>query len=493
MEDHLMFIDGTLCSATKGDWLESLDPYSGKVWARIPRGNADDADRAVKAARKALKSGPWAEMSPTKRGHIMRAIGDGIAKNADRLAAMETSDNGKILSEMKGQMAAIPEFWYYYAGLADKIEGSLPQVDKPDTLAMTVREPVGVVAALTSWNSPLMFVAMKCAPALAAGCTVVLKPSEFASTSSLAFAQIAKEAGLPDGVINIVTGLGQEIGAPLIQHPMVDKVTFTGSDSTGRMIYQMAAASMKRVTMELGGKSPNIVFEDADLDAAAVGAVAGIFGAAGQMCTAGSRLLVQNSIKEAFTEKLIALAREIRMGDPTSPETNIGPIATPPQFRKVLEYIDTANSEGARCIMGGKVATVDGSTDGQFVEPTIFTDVSNHMRVAQEEIFGPVLSIIGFEDEAEAVEIANDVIFGLAAGVWTGDFGRQYRMARALEAGTVWVNTYRAYSHLLPIGGMKQSGLGREGGLAGIDDYLETKSILFSTAKGPTANPFLQQ
>ncbi|REF73295.1 aldehyde dehydrogenase [Paracoccus versutus] len=493
MHDHPMFIDGSHQPAAGGAWLESTDPYKGEVWARIPRGGAEDADRAVKAARRALKSGPWSTMSATKRGHLLRAIGDGIARNADRLAEIETRDNGKILAEMKGQMNALPEFWYYYAGLADKIEGSVPQVDKPDTLAMTVREPVGVVAALTSWNSPLTFVAMKCAPALAAGCTVVLKPSEFASVSTLAFAQIAKEAGLPDGVINIVTGLGSEIGGPLVQHPLVDKVTFTGSDSTGRMIYQLAAASMKRVTMELGGKSPNIVFEDADLDAAAVGAVAGIFGAAGQMCTAGSRLLVQNSIKEAFTERLVSLTRTIRMGDPNSSETNIGPIATPPQFQKVLSYIEAANADGARCVIGGKVATVDGSSDGQFIEPTIFTDVTNNMKVAQEEIFGPVLSIIGFEDEAEAVEIANDVIFGLAAGVWTADFGRQYRMARALEAGTVWVNTYRAYSPILPIGGMKQSGLGREGGLVGIDDYLETKSILFSTGKGQTANPFLQR
>ncbi|WP_226553854.1 aldehyde dehydrogenase [Celeribacter naphthalenivorans] len=489
-----MFIDGAWVPPASGDaWLETVDPYRGTPWARIARGGAQDVDLAVKAASKALTRGAWPQMSATKRGHILRAIGDGIARNADRLAEIEARDNGKILSEMRGQMSSIPEYWYYDAGLADKIEGALPQVDKPDTLAMTVREPVGVVAALTSWNSPLMFVAMKCAPALAAGCTVVIKPSEFASVSTLEFCKIAKEAGLPDGVLNVVTGLGADVGAALVQHPLVDKVSFTGSDSTGRLIYKQAADSMKRVTMELGGKSPNIVFEDADLEAAAVGAVAGIFGAAGQMCTAGSRLLVQNSVRAAFTEKLIALSGAIRMGDPMASATNVGPIATPPQYQKVLDYIEIGKAEGANCILGGHPATVDGHTEGQFIAPTIFTDVTNDMRIAQEEVFGPLLSIIGFDTEEEAIEIGNDVIFGLAAGVWTGDLGRQIRVSRALRAGTIWVNTYRSYSPLMPIGGMKQSGLGREGGLAGIEDYLETKSILLSTAKGPTANPFLQQ
>jgi len=341
---------------------------------------------------------------------------------------------------------------------------------------------VGVVAALTAWNSPLTFVALKCAPALAAGCAVVLKPSEFASASTLEFAAMAKEAGLPDGVINVVTGLGPEVGAPLIEHPDVAKVSFTGSDKTGAKVYEAAARGMKRVSMELGGKSPNIVFDDADLDQACIGAVAGIFGAAGQMCTAGSRLLVQNSIKEAFTERLLAMARDLKLGDPMSADTEIGPIATPPQYEKVLQYIDLARSEGARCVLGGAPANGPGLAGGLFVQPTIFTDVDSRMRIAQEEVFGPVLSVIGFDAEDDAVAIGNDVIYGLAAGVWTRDIGRAVRMSKALKAGVVWVNTYRAYSALVPIGGMKQSGVGRECGIEAVHGFLETKSVMIATA-----------
>jgi len=379
-------------------------------------------------------------------------------------------------------MKYLPEHWYYFGGLADKIEGTVIPVDKADMLALTLREPVGVVAALTAWNSPLTFVALKCAPALAAGCAVVLKPSEFASASTLEFAAMAKEAGLPDGVINVVTGLGPEVGTRLIEHPDVAKVSFTGSDKTGAKVYEAAARGMKRVSMELGGKSPNIVFDDADLDQACIGAVAGIFGAAGQMCTAGSRLLVQNSIKEAFTERLLAMARDLKLGDPMSADTEIGPIATPPQYEKVLQYIDLARSEGARCVLGGAPANGPGLAGGLFVQPTIFTDVDSRMRIAQEEVFGPVLSVIGFDAEDDAVTIGNDVIYGLAAGVWTRDIGRAVRMSKALKAGVVWVNTYRAYSALVPIGGMKQSGVGRECGVEAVHGFLETKSVMIATA-----------
>ena len=394
---------------------------------------------------------------------------------------------------MKGQLTYLPEHWHYFAGLADKVEGSVIPVDKADMLAMTFREPVGVVTALTAWNSPLNFLTIKCAPALAAGCAVVVKPSEFASVSSLEFAALTKEAGLPDGVLNVVTGLGQEIGSPLVEHPDVAKITFTGSDVTGARVYEAAARGMKRVAMELGGKSPNIVFEDADLDQALVGAVAGIFGAAGQMCTAGSRLLVQNSIRERFTQRLLEMARTLKLGDPMQADTQIGPIATPPQYEKVLRYIALAKSEGARCILGGAPATGPGLTGGMFVQPTIFDGVSNRMRLAQEEVFGPVLSIMGFDTEAEAIAIGNDVIYGLAAGVWTGDVGRAIRMSKALQAGMVWVNTYRAYSFAVPLGGMKHSGLGREGGIEAINEYLETKSVMISTASAAPSNPFVQK
>jgi len=495
MRTYQHWINGAHVTPASGEWLDTVDPYSGEVWAKIPRGNKADADRAVAAARDAMQKGPWATMTATERGRILRRIGDLLSDplHAKRLAEIESRDNGKILAEMHGQLKYLPEHWYYFAGLADKIEGAVLPVDKPDMLAMTYREPVGVVVALTAWNSPLMFFTIKCAPALAAGCSVVLKPSEFASASSLELAALVKEAGLPDGVINVVTGLGQELGTPLVEHPDVAKVTFTGSDTTGAKVYETAARTMKRVSMELGGKSPNIVFEDADLDSACVGAVAGIFGAAGQMCTAGSRLLVQNSIREAFTERLLDMARPLRLGNPMAADTDIGPIATRPQYEKVLHYIDLAKAEGARCVLGGNPASGDGLGAGQFVEPTIFADVSSRMRIAQEEVFGPVLSIIGFDSEEEAIAIGNDVIYGLAAGVWTRDVGRAIRMSKALKAGMVWVNTYRAYSFLVPIGGMKQSGLGRESGMEAVEDYLETKSVMISTAAGIPANPFVQR
>lgn len=493
MTKYGLYIDGKYVDPVGGQWLDTVNPYSGKAWAQIARGSAEDASHAVAAAKRAMTTGPWATMSASSRGRLMRNIGDLVTRNAKRLAEIEVRDNGKLLAEVNGGLKFIAETWYYYAGLADKIQGHSIPVEKPDTLAFTTREPIGVVAALTAWNSPLGFVAGKCAPAMAAGCAVVVKPSEFASASTLEFAALTKEAGVPDGVFNVVTGLGPETGAPLVEHLDVAMVSFTGSDATGARVYETAARSMKRVALELGGKSPNIVFDDADLDLAATGVVSGIFGAAGQMCTAGSRLLVQKSIKDAFTEKLVALARNVRLGDPMNPETNVGPITTPPQYQKVLHYLDVARADGARCILGGKPATGPGLGSGQFVEPTIFTDVSNQMRIAQEEVFGPVLSIIEFEDEAEAIRIGNDVAYGLVAGVWTKSIGRAIRMSKALHVGTVWVNTYRTYSYMVPFGGFKRSGVGRENGIEAVDEFLETKSVVISTLEGAPANAFVMR
>ena len=464
-----------------GEWIETFDPYRGEAWARVARGSAEDAQRTVAAAKRAMTTGPWAQMSPTQRGKILRRIGDLVLTHMDRLAELEVRDNGKLLGDVMSALKFKSEIWNYYAGLADKIEGAVIPIDKPDTLALTFREPVGVVAAITAWNSPLQFLAVKCAPALAAGCALVVKPSEFSSVSSLEFAAITKEAGLPDGVLNVVTGYGHDVGAALVESPDVAMVTFTGSDATGARIYETAARGLKRVAMELGGKSPNIIFDDADLEAATAGAISGIFGATGQMCTAGSRLLVQNSVKEAVTKRLLEMANTIKVGDPMDPSTQMGPVSNKPQFEKVLQYIDIARADGARCIFGGKVAEGPGIKGGQFVEPTIFTEVSNDMRIAQEEVFGPILSIIGFEDEDEAIRIANDINFGLAAGVWTKDIGRLIRMCKAIDAGTVWGNTYRTYSFMVPFGGRKRSGLGKEWGIEGIYEFIETKAVMIST------------
>lgn len=493
MKKYGHFIDGQYVEPSNSSWIDSMDPYRGEAWAQIPRGDAQDADRAVKAAQKAMTEGPWAKMSPSNRARLMIRLADLIEQNAERLAQIEVKDNGKLYAEMRGQVMYHPNWWRYFAGLADKIEGSVVPIDKPEHFTYTRYEPVGVVVAITAWNSPLLFVAWKCAAAIAAGCAVVIKPSEFASVSTLEFAQLTREAGFPDGVFNVVAGYGNEIGSALVDHPDVAKVTFTGSDATGARIYAQAAKSMKRVSLELGGKSPNIVFDDCNLDAAASGVISGIFAATGQTCIAGSRLLVQNSIKEAFTQRLVELGKTARKGDPMSPETNIGPVTTQQQYRKILDYMDIAKQEGARCVLGGGPATEADLPGGQFVEPTIFVDVTPGMRIAREEVFGPVLSIIGFDDEADAIRIANDTIYGLAAGIWTRDMGRSFRMSSAIKAGTVWVNTYRAVSYMMPFGGMKHSGLGRESGMASIHEYLETKSVWFSYDENVPTNPFVMR
>lgn len=493
MRHYQMFVAGDFVDPADGEFLETYDPYRGQVWAKIPRAKSFDVDRAVHAARDAMTTGAWSNFTATQRGKFLNAIADLVDKNRDRLAEIETRDNGKLLRETRGQLGAIAECWRYYGGLADKIEGHSIPIEKSDALAFTTREPIGVVAALTAWNSPLWFAAIKCAPAMAAGCSVVVKPSEFASASTLEFAALVKEAGLPEGVFNVVTGLGQEAGSALVEHPDVAKITFTGSDVTGAKVYETAARSMKRVSLELGGKSPNIVFADANMEIAAAGAVSGIFGASGQMCTAGSRLLVQRSILEEFTGRLLELARNIRLGDPMDPETDVGPIATPPQFQKVMDYLGVARADGARCILGGKSAEGPGLTGGQFVEPTVFADVTNQMRIAQEEVFGPILSIIAFDTEEEAIRIANEIDYGLVAGVWTTNMGRAVRMSKALQVGTVWVNTYRAYSYMVPFGGMKRSGLGRESGIEAVNEYLETKSVIISVAEEAPANPFIMR
>ena len=490
MTKHQMLINGAWVDPAGGAWFESVNPFTAKPWALIPRAGKADVDRAVCGARAAFYEGEWRKLTATARGALLRKLGDLIAADADRLATIESTDNGKLFAEMRAQLNYIPQWFYYFGGLADKVEGRVIPIDKPGVFNFTREEPLGVIAAITPWNSPLLLAAWKLAPALAAGNTVVWKPSEFSSVSALAFGELFAKAGFPPGVVNIVTGYGNEVGEPLVTHPHVAKVAFTGGDRTGEQVYQMAARGIKPVTLELGGKSANVVFDDADLDSAVKGVVSGIFAATGQTCIAGSRALIHRPIHDEFVERLLALARTAQMGDPLNLTTQVGPITTRPQYEKVLDYIRIAKEEGAVCRLGGAAAARPECGSGWFVEPTIFTGVDPAMRIANEEVFGPVLSIIPFDDEDEAVRIANNTVYGLAAGVWTTSIRRALMMSERLEAGTVWVNTYRAVSYMSPFGGYKRSGIGRESGSEAIREYLQTKSVWIDIS-GNSPNPFV--
>jgi len=484
------YIAGAEAPPASGAWFPTENPYTGEAWAEIARGGQADVDRAVAAAKTAFESPSWGGLTATERGRLLRRVADLIIENAGHLATVERRDNGKLAAEVSGQVKYMGEYFHYFAGLADKIEGRVIPTDKRGVFAYTKQEPKGVVAIITPWNSPLTLTSWKLAPALAAGCTAVIKPSEFTSASMLELAQLFERAGFPPGVVNVVTGFGNEVGAPLVSHPDVAHVGFTGGEAAGTRVYELAARGLKTVTLELGGKSPNIVFDDADLDQAVKGAVSGIFAAAGQSCQAGSRLLVQASIHDEFVERLIGFVRTARLGDPAAPETQIGPIATRPQFEKILGYIDIAKAEGAQCVLGGRARPDVGS--GQFIEPTIFTGVDNRMRIAQEEVFGPVLAVIRFTDEEEAIRIGNDIVYGLAAAVWTRDLKRVMLMTDRLKAGTIWVNNYRATSFTSPFGGFKRSGIGRESGVDAIREYLETKCVWLS-ADLDVPDPFIRR
>ncbi len=491
MHQHLMLIGGERVAAASGQWLESFNPYTGKPWALIPRGAAADVERAVAAAHTAFRGREWRGLTATARGKLLNKLADLIAVRADELAAVETTDNGKLILEMRAQLRYLPEWFRYYGGLADKLEGRVIPIDRPGHFNFTLEEPLGVIAAIVPWNSPLMLAAWKMAPALAAGNTFVWKPSEHSSVSALAMAPLFAEAGLPPGVVNIVTGLGGDTGEALVSHPNVAKICFTGGDATGALVYQTAAKHIKPVTMELGGKSANIVFADAKIESAVKGVVSGIFAATGQTCVAGSRALIHRSIHDEFVERFLKIASTARMGDPLEETTQVGPITTQPQYQKVLSYIDIAKQQGAKCVLGGGPAQRPELGGGWFVEPTVFTGVKPDMRIAQEEVFGPVLSVIPFDSDEEALAIANGTIYGLAAGVWTADIARALKMAHTLEAGTVWINTYRVSSPLSPFGGYKRSGFGRESGLLSIREFVQEKSVWIETSGADVPNPFI--
>ncbi|MFD1984146.1 aldehyde dehydrogenase [Mesorhizobium newzealandense] len=484
------YIDGSFVDAAAT--FDSIDPSTGTAWARMPAASSDDVDRAVEAAHRALRSGPWAAMTATARGKLLVRLGDLVVANADRLAGLETRDTGKIIRETRAQIAYVGDYYRYYGGLADKHEGSFVPIDKAD-MEVTIRpEPIGVVAAVVPWNSQLFLSAVKLGPALAAGCTVVLKASEDGPAPLLAFAELVHEAGFPAGSVNILTGFGHDCGHRLTSHPLVARVAFTGGPATARQIVRNTAENLAYTTLELGGKSPVVVFADADLDSAANAVVAGIFAATGQSCVAGSRLLVERSVKDEFLARLKHKAEAIRIGDPQDPATEMGPLATSRQRERIEKIVAASLAAGGRLVTGGERPA--GHAGGLYYAPTIIDANDNTgLPCVREELFGPVLSVIAFDAEAEALALANDTPFGLASGVFTTNLAKAHRMARGIHAGVVWINTYRAVSPLVPFGGYGQSGLGREGGLDAIRDYTRSKSVWIRISDDPIPDPFVMR
>jgi acyl-CoA reductase-like NAD-dependent aldehyde dehydrogenase len=480
-----MTIGGRLVDAAGGETFDSENPYTGSTWAQVPDGDATDVDAAVTAARDAL-NGTWGELTGFERATLMRRLAELVEERAPELARYEVQDTGKLYREMIGQLGAVSSWLLYYAGLADKLEGRQIPTPNPSYLVYTRREPIGVVAAITPWNSPLLLLTWKLGSALAAGCTLVVKPSESSPVSTLALAGLFAEAGFPAGVFNVVTSSRVETGAALAGHPGVDKIAFTGSTAAGRAVAHLAANNLNPATLELGGKSAQIVFPDADLQSAANGLVAGVFAATGQTCLAGSRLIVHVDVHDELVELVSQRASTIKLGDPFDAETEMGPVANAAQFAKVLEHLRVAGEEGANFTSGGAAAQELG---GYFVRPTVVTGLGPDSHLARDEVFGPVLWAYPFRDEQEAVRVANDTPFGLAAGVWTRDIYTAHRVAGRLRAGTVWVNSYRAVAPSVPFGGVQASGIGRESGLEGIDAYLTTKAVWIELS-GETRDPF---
>jgi len=471
-----LWIANEWVDAASGETFETVNPASGEVIARIAEGDEADIDRAVKAARAAMDAPAWGGIDPHRRAGLLLRLADLVDEHADELAALETADNGKPYFESrKVDLPSVVENFRYFAGVADKIEGKTIPVSGP-FLNYTLREPVGVVGCIVPWNFPLSLAAWKVAPALACGNAVVLKPAEQTPLTALRLGELAAEAGFPEGALNVVPGFGPTAGSALVRHPEVDSISFTGSVEVGKVVMREAADTLKNVSLELGGKSPNVVFADADLKSAVRGASTGIFYGKGEVCAAGSRVLVEREIYDAFVDAFKGRAEGMTIGDPMDSGTRLGAIVSEEQLERVLRYVEVGKEEGARLVTGGERQTVDGK--GNFVSATVFADVDPEMTIAREEIFGPVAAVIPFDDVEDCVEKANATIYGLAAGVWTRDIGKAHRLAREIQAGTVWINTYNRYDSASPFGGYKQSGFGRDlGWEAALEKYTQVKSV----------------
>jgi (Z)-2-((N-methylformamido)methylene)-5-hydroxybutyrolactone dehydrogenase len=484
--EYQMLIGGSWVGSSTGERFPSMNPFNQENWASIPQASPDDVDRAVSAAREAFEAG-WGKTNGLQRATLMMRLADLLDADASRMGRLESTDNGKVVRETENQMRFAARQYRFFAGYADKLYGEVIPLDNRKLFDYTLREPLGVAALLTAWNSPMSLLSNKLAPALATGNCVVIKPSEHASATTLEFGKFVEEAGFPGGVVNIVTG-DAEVGDRLTRST-VDKISFTGSPQTGRIVARNASENLVPVTLELGGKSPNIVFEDADLGQAIPGAMAGIFAATGQTCIAGSRLLVQESVHDQVVDELSRRANQIRLGDPVDPATEMGTAANEPQYKRILEFIASGVEEGAELAAGGRHARHGELERGFFIEPTVFSHVDNRMTIAQEEIFGPVLSVIPFRDEDEAVQIANDTKYGLASGLWTQDPSRALRVSDQIRAGTVWVNTYRNIAVQAPFGGVKQSGYGKERGWHALLEYTTFKNVMVDYS-GEQRDPF---
>ncbi|WP_170548544.1 aldehyde dehydrogenase [Ruegeria atlantica] len=484
-----LFIDGKWSEGSNAQVMTSENPATGQGWATFACASAADVDRAVAAAKRVLDDPAWRDMTQTARGKLLYRLADLVAEHATKLGELETTDSGKLLAETSAQTGYVADYYRYFAGLADKVEGTVLPIDKPDMHVFTTREPIGVVAAIVPWNAQMFLTATKLGPALAAGCSVVLKASEIAPAPMLEFARLIEQAGFPPGVVSVITGDAENCAIPLTRHPDIDRIAFTGGPETARHVVRNSAENFAVTSLELGGKSPILVFEDADLDGAANGLIAGNFGASGQSCVAGTRGLVHRSILEPLIERIEQKASGIRLGDPLQAETHVGPLCTATQVRRIEETLAKARGQGATVRFGGEIA----DRPGNYMKPTLVQCASADTETLKVEMFGPVMSLLPFDTEDEAIALANSTPYGLGSGVFTQNLARAHRVSKRIRAGICWVNTYRAISPIAPFGGFNQSGYGREAGVEAILDYTRTKTTWINTAQEPMANPFIMR